>query len=64
MTLVWGVCSVLTKELETLHEVSPIAIKEAVAKHFAKKGDDIIITAGIPFALKGNTNIIHVLTVK
>ena len=64
LSLVWGVFSAQTEALKTLHDVSPIAEREAKKLGFVKSGDEIVITAGIPFARKGNTNILHVLTVK
>lgn len=64
LALVWGVRSVVTKELDNLTEVAPIAIKLAKEAKLAKTDDEIIITAGIPFAQKGNTNVLHIATVK
>lgn len=64
MTLVWGVYSVQTEQMKLLTEVSPIAEREAKKMGFAEPGDEIILTAGIPFAEQGNTNIIHVFKVK
>ena len=64
LSLVWGVLSAQTETLKTLHDVSPIAEREAKKMGLVKAGDEIIMTAGIPFAKRGNTNILHVLTVK
>ncbi len=64
LALVWGVHSVVTKELDNLTEVAPIAVKLAKEAKLAKIDDEIIITAGIPFAQKGNTNVLHITTVK
>lgn len=62
--LVWGVHSVVTNNLKDLAEVTPLAIEHAKALGVAQPGDEVIITAGIPFAQKGNTNILHIATVK
>ena len=63
MTLVWGVISFKTQIIKELNDVIPVA-KEAVLKNnFAKRGDEIIITAGMPLAEKGNTNVLHIATV-
>ncbi len=64
LALAWGVYSVVVPELKDMVEVTPIAIQSAKDVHLAKPGDELIITAGIPFAKKGNTNILHVATVK
>lgn len=64
MALVWGVYSVVVPELKDMIEVTPIAIRYARETNLAKDGEELIITAGIPFAVKGNTNILHVAKVK
>lgn len=63
MALVWGVHSVVAKTQEDLTDLVPIAIKYAKDLGYAKTGDEIIITAGIPFATHGNTNLIHIAKV-
>lgn len=60
MALVWGVNSVITEPLKDMSEVTPVAIKNARDLGYAQPGDELIITAGIPFAEKGNTNVLHV----
>ena len=64
LALIWGVCSVLTKQLQDMTQVTPIAVQEAVQSGLAKTNDELIITAGIPFAKQGNTNILHVTKVE
>lgn len=64
LALAWGVYSVVVPELKDMVEVTPIAIQYAKDVNMAKPGEELIITAGIPFAKKGNTNILHVATVK
>ena len=63
MALVWGVHSVVTKELKDLTSVTPIAIEHAQQLKIAKPESEVIITAGIPFATHGNTNLIHIAKV-
>ena len=60
MALVWGVIPFKTSKLSEMTEVSPVAVQIAKNLRLAKKNDEIIITAGIPFAKKGKTNIIHI----
>ena len=63
MALVWGVHSVVVPNLEDLTDVAPLAVECAKNLGYAKIGDEIIITAGIPFATHGNTNLIHIAKV-
>ncbi len=63
LALAWGVRSVVVPALRDMVEVTPVAVSAAKETNLAKEGDELIITAGIPFAKKGNTNILHVATV-
>ncbi len=63
-TLVWGVTPIITPTVNLILDIAPIALEYGKAKEMIKSGDQIIITAGIPFARKGTTNIIHILTVE
>ncbi len=63
LALVWGVRSIVTHQLKDMTEVTPLAVEKAQEMGFAKKGDELIITAGIPFARQGSTNVLHVATV-
>jgi pyruvate kinase len=49
--------------LEDLTDVTPLAIECVKNLGYAKTGDEVIITAGIPFATHGNTNLIHIAKV-
>ena len=40
------------------------AVAAAVHEGFAKKGDYIAISAGLPFGESGTTNLLHIATVK
>lgn len=64
LALTWGVTPVLKSEQKTLEEM--LALASAVAKNLklAKSGDKIIVTLGLPIALKGTTNAIHILNVE
>ena len=63
MALVWGVTSVLTGSLKELMRAPSFALKLAKQEGFAKTGDEVIISAGIPFGTEGSTNIIHIAKV-
>lgn len=64
MALVWGVQPFVTKKLKDMTSVSPVAIEIAKDLKLAKKGDSVIMTAGIPLAESGTTNILHIATVE
>ena len=64
LALVWGVLPVQTERFGEMTDVSPIAVQTAKALKLARKGDEVIITAGIPFAKKGKTNILHIAVVE
>ena len=58
-----GVRSVVVPTLEDLTDVIPVAVNYVKEAGYAKPDDEIIITAGIPFATHGNTNLIHIAKV-
>ena len=65
MSLVWGVISKKTgKSLKNFEDIERQAEKFAVEEDLAESGDNLIITAGIPFSKQGNTNTLHIATVK
>jgi pyruvate kinase len=63
MALVWGVHSVLTGRLEDIGEVTASACRAVQEEGFAKSGDIIAITAGMPFGVTGNTNLLRLASV-
>ncbi len=63
LTLSWGVYPLQSAELRDTDDMIQEAKKIALETDLTKKGDKIVITAGIPFAIPGNTNIIKVETV-
>jgi pyruvate kinase len=63
MALVWGVHSVLTGVLDSIDEVTSHACRAARDEGFARPGDVIAITAGTPFGVAGNTNLLKLAVV-
>ena len=63
MSLVWGVHSIITHELHDIADVTANASRIALDEGFAQKGDVIAITAGIPFGVAGNTNLLKLAIV-
>ncbi|MDY6407386.1 MAG: pyruvate kinase [Pseudomonadota bacterium] len=64
LALVWGVLPVKTRTLKQITDVSEVAIQAAKELKIAKKGNEVIITAGIPFAEQGKTNVLHIAVVE
>ncbi len=63
MGLVWGVVPVWIKTVKHIGEVAPLAIENAQKHHLAKRGEQMIITAGYPFGNQGNTNILYIVDI-
>ncbi|MBQ4084641.1 MAG: pyruvate kinase [Alphaproteobacteria bacterium] len=64
LAVVWGVRSEKVGELESFNDVGEVAERILRKTGLAKSGQEAVITAGIPFAKRGNTNILHILTIK
>ncbi|MBR6729910.1 MAG: pyruvate kinase [Alphaproteobacteria bacterium] len=64
MALVWGVRSIVTDSLKELIMAPSFALKIAKETKMAKVGDEVIISAGIPFGTQGSTNVIHITKVE
>ncbi|MGD9807787.1 MAG: pyruvate kinase [Deferribacterales bacterium] len=60
MNISWGVIPGLSEGFEDAEEMFSRAAQLAVSKGFAKKGDKIVITSGIPLGSAGSTNLIRV----
>ena len=63
LSLVWGVFPVLSKKTELTDEVIESSIHSALNEGYINEGELIVITAGIPVAVGGTTNLIKVHTV-
>ncbi|WP_058486717.1 pyruvate kinase [Defluviitalea phaphyphila] len=60
LSLVWGCVPVKTNIKSTTDEIFAQAIQKSVETGIAKKGDIIVITAGVPVGISGTTNILKV----
>jgi pyruvate kinase len=58
--LVWGAHAVKTKDVKDFEEMIAKAKRMALRHGFAKSGDRVIVTAGVPFGTPGSTNVLHV----
>ena len=63
MLLLWGVHPAQTSYFEDFPDVVESAIKVARQSEFAKKGDSLVITAGVPFGTPGATNVLRIVKV-
>lgn len=63
LCLLWGAHSVLSEDIHTYEEMVDKATQTALAEAFAKRGDAIVVVAGIPFAEAGTTNNLRVVQV-
>jgi pyruvate kinase len=60
LAAVWGVHASLTGEVHSMTEAVANAVKMARLEGFAKKGDEIVVVAGVPFGRAGTTNALRV----
>ncbi len=60
LSLVWGVAPFLSDEITDSADMVERANDCLATSHFAREGDRYVITAGVPFGVKGTTNLIRV----
>ena len=60
LTLAWGLHCVTTEDAKNLDDVAERACQIAFTEGFAKPGDRIVITAGLPLGTPGATNLLRV----
>jgi len=63
MNLLWGVTPILLKKEENQAELFRNAVAQAKNAGYINKGDMVVITAGLPLGISGNTNMIRVIEV-
>jgi len=63
LALVWGVHCVQTPDVAAVSEMVEHAVRCAVTEGYAKPGESILISAGMPFGTPGATNLIRIATV-
>ena len=64
MAVIWGVHAVVVPEVHSMGEAVNRAARAALTEGFAGHGDEIVVTAGVPFGQAGTTNALRVATVK
>ena len=60
MTLVWGVHSIQSKDVGDFTTMVNNACELAASEAFAVAGNQLVITAGVPFGTPGATNVLHI----
>lgn len=63
LSLVWGLHCVMGEDATNEQELVNIACSMASADGFAKQGQRIIVTAGVPFGTPGSTNLLRIVFV-
>jgi pyruvate kinase len=64
LALAWGVHSVQTEDVHSFGEMVTKAIEVACREEFAKSGQRLVVTAGVPFGTPGATNILRIALVE
>lgn len=60
LSLVWGVYPIIAEKMESADEVIDISVNEALRQGCVKKGDLVVIAAGVPVGYAGTTNLMKV----
>ena len=63
LTLTWGTHPVLVEDAKSLDDMMSQAGEIAFREEFAKPGEKIIITAGVPIGAPGTTNMLRIATI-
>ena len=63
INMIWGVQAFLAPEVETFEDLSAEMMATVKAKHFAKKGDKVVVVTGEPLNQKESLNLVEVKTV-
>jgi pyruvate kinase len=64
LTLSFGVHAVLTNDIISFSEMVEMATDIALRDGLAHIGQSIVVTAGVPFAISGTTNVLRIATIK
>ena len=63
LAIAWGVIPILIENLNNFDDMLAAARKAVLEHGLALKGENIVLTAGIPFGKTGTTNMLYVLNV-
>ena len=62
--MVWGVHPVMAPEPHSRSEIVTSALGVAQSEGFAKGGEEVVVTAGVPLGVPGTTNALRAAAVK
>jgi len=60
LALVWGTHCIETSDVRSFSEMVEKACRIALAENFAKAGQRLVVTAGVPFGTPGSTNVLRI----
>lgn len=60
LTIVWGVTPVRVPRFTTTDEMVALMVRAAYERGFVRRGDRVVLTAGVPFGGRGRTNMLKV----
>jgi pyruvate kinase len=60
LSMVWGVQPIVVDNLQNVDVLIYCCLEEAKKKELLKAGDKVVISAGVPLDVPGNTNMIRV----
>jgi len=60
LAMAWGVHCVVADDVQNFADMVDKACRIALAEEFAKVGERVVITAGVPFGTPGATNILRI----
>jgi pyruvate kinase len=60
MALVWGVIPLMTPQFNTIDEMIKVVVQAAREQELVKQDDLIVIIAGVPFGVGGQTNFMKI----
>lgn len=60
LSIVWGVYPIIAEKMESADEVIDRSVDEAIEQGYIKKGELVVIAAGVPVGYAGTTNLMKV----
>ncbi|MBL8660462.1 MAG: pyruvate kinase [Rhodospirillales bacterium] len=63
LALTWGVYPIAVDRFEAFDQMVARALKVALEEGFAREGDRLVVTAGLPLESPGTTNALHIVTI-
>lgn len=60
LSIVWGVYPIMADKMETDENIIDVSVEKALQSGLVKKGEIVVIAAGIPTGFTGTTNMIKV----